>query len=76
MDRKDRILYFAKLEAVQKKGQEHGLFPYDTLAACLRCGYWWKKRVASPKTCPRCLSKHWQTLRRKGNRQGMRPEVK
>ena len=70
MTKDEQIAYFVKLEQVQKKGQ--GSFPYDALAACLRCGHWWKRRSKSlPKKCPRCLSKYWATLRR--NRQGLRP---
>ena len=69
--REDLSAYFKKLEEVQAKSQ--GSFPFAILGTCLRCGYWWKKKVASPKKCPRCLSKYWQTARK--NRQGMRPEV-
>ena len=40
-------------------------------AFCCRCGYWWMKKVAKPRKCPLCRSKHWATART--NRQGMRP---
>ena len=41
---------------------------------CCRCGYWWRRRLpVPPKKCPRCLSKYWQTARKPGNRQGLRP---
>lgn len=26
---------------------------------CKKCGYFWKKRINNPKTCPSCRSKKW-----------------
>lgn len=45
-----------------KKPETPKLLPW---LICLRCGYGWPPRTASPKLCPNCKSKFWNEDRSK-----------
>lgn len=41
-------------------------YRHDTVfKTCLRCGWQWEARTATPKRCPKCISPLWDTERKR-----------